>query len=108
MIKNFTVPTPKKSKPSDEAVYIPEYWANLESYLNKSGWYNKKILDDGFCLLSFILACMKNYHQIDITIDNAKQLILEQLIDNHDVHMKFQPFNKQNEGDRCTDSDVLV
>ena len=51
---------------------------------------------------------MKNGHQIDITIDNAKQLILEQLIDNHDVYMKFQAFDSQNEGDRCTDSDVLV
>ena len=51
---------------------------------------------------------MKNDHQIDITIDNAKQLILEQLIDNHDVYVKFQPFDSRNEGDRCTDSDALV
>ena len=51
---------------------------------------------------------MKNDHQIDISIDNAKQLILEQLIDNHDVYMKFQAFESQDEGDRCTDSDVLV
>ena len=51
---------------------------------------------------------MKNNHQIDITIDNAKQLILEQLIDNHDMYVKFQAFDSCNEGDRCTDSDVLA
>ena len=89
-------------------MYIPEYWANLETYLNKNGWYIKKIPGDGFCLLSSILACMKNDHQIDIPTDNAKQLIVEQLIDNHDMYMKFQAFDSQNEGDRCTDSDVLV
>ena len=103
LLKTYSSPPLKMSKPSDEAVYIPEYWANLETYLNKNGWYIKKILDDGFCLLSSILACMKNDHQIDITINNAKQLILEQLIDNHDVCVKFQAFDSQNEGDRCTD-----
>ena len=92
LLKTLQPPTPKKSKPSNEAMYIPEYWANLETYLNKNGWYIKKILGDGFYLLSSILACMKNDHQIDISIDNAKQLILEQLIDNHDVYMKFQAF----------------
>ena len=51
---------------------------------------------------------MKNDHQIDITIDNAKQLILEQLIDHHDMYVRFQAFESWNEGDRCTDSDVLV
>ena len=80
----------------------------METYLNKNGWYIKKIPGDGFFLLSSILACMKNDHQTDITIDNAKQLILEQLIDNHDVYMKFQAFDSRNEGDRHTDLDVLV
>ena len=47
---------------------------------------------------------MKN----DITIDNAKQSILEQLIDNHYMCVKFQAFDSQNEDDRCTDSDVLA
>ena len=51
---------------------------------------------------------MKNDHQIDITIDNAKQLILKQLINNHDMYVKFQAFDSWNKGDRCTDSDVLV
>ena len=68
-------------------MYIPEYWANLETYLNKNGWYIKKILGDGFYLLSSSLVCTKDDHQIDITIDNAKQLILEQLIDNHDMYV---------------------
>ena len=108
LLKLYSPPPLKKSKPDDEAVYIPEYWTNLETYLNKNGQYIKKIPGDGFCLLSSILACMKNDHQIDITIDIAKQLILEQLIDNHDVYFKFQAFESRNEGDRCTDSDVLV
>ena len=51
---------------------------------------------------------MKNDHQIDITIDNTKQFILEQLIDNHDMYGKFQAFDSWNEGDRCTDSNVLI
>ena len=68
----------KKSKPGAEAVYIPEYWKNLDTYLNKNGRYIKKIPGDGFCLLSSILACLQNDHKIDISIENAKQLILEQ------------------------------
>ena len=93
LLKTLQPPSLKKSKPGNEAVYIPEDWANLETYLNKNGRYIKKIPGDGFCLLSSILAFMKNDNQIDITIDNAKQLILEQLIDNHDVYMKFQAFD---------------
>ena len=49
-----------------------------------------------------------NDHKIDISIENAKQLILEQLIDHHDMYVKFQTFDNRNEGDRHTDSDVLV
>ena len=45
---------------------------------------------------------------MNITIDNVKQLILEQVIDNLDVYVKFQAFDSRNEGDRHTDSDVLV
>ena len=59
-------------------------------------------------MLSFTLAGMKNDHQIDIKIENAKQLILEQSIDHHDMYVKFQAFESWNEGNRCTDSDVLV
>ena len=51
---------------------------------------------------------MKNDHQIGIMIDNAKQLIVEQFIDNDNMCMKFLAFDSRNEGDRCTDSDVLV
>ena len=98
----------KKSKPGTEAVYIPKYWKNLDTYLNKNGRYIKKIPGDGFCLLSSILACLQNDHKIDISIENAKQLILEQLIDHHDMYVKFQTFDNRNEGDRHTDSDVLV
>ena len=98
----------KKSKLGDEAVYIPEYWKNLDTYLNKNGWYIKKILEDGFCLLSSILACLQNDHKIDIIIENAKQLILEQLIDHHNMCVKFQTFDDRHQGDICTDFDVLV
>ena len=101
-------PTLKKSKPGAEVVYIPIYWKNLDTYLNKDGRYIKKILGDGFCLLSSILACLQNDHKIDISIENTKQLILEQLIDHHDMHVKFQTFENKNQGDRRTDSDVLV
>ena len=80
----------------------------MDTYLNKNGWYIKKIPGDGFCLLSSILACLQNNHKIDITIENAKQLILEQLIDHHNMYVKFQTFNNRNQGDRCTDSDVFV
>ena len=72
------------------------------------GSISKKIPGDGFCLLSSILACLQNNHKIDITIENAKQLILEQLIDHHSMYVKFQTFDKRNQGDRHTDSDVLV
>ena len=91
-----------------EAVYIPKYWKNLDTYLNKNGQYIKKIPGDSFCLISSILACLQNDHKIDISIENAKQLILEQLIDHHDMYVKFQTFDKRNQGDRSTDSDVLV
>ena len=80
----------------------------MDTYLNKNGRYIKKIPGDGFCLLSSILACLQNDHKIDISIENAKQLILEQLIDHHDMYVKFQTFDNRNEGDRHTDSDVLV
>ena len=98
----------KKSKLGAEAVYIPKYWKNLDTYLNKNGWYIKKTPGDGFCLLSSILACLQNDHKINMSIENAKQLILEQLIDHHDMYVKFQTFDKRNQGDRRTDSDVLV
>ena len=98
----------KTSKPGAEAVYIPEYWKDLDTYLNKNRRYIKKIPGDGFCLLSSILACLQNDHKIDISIENAKRLILEQPIDHHDMYVKFQTFDNRNEGDRHTDSDVLV
>ena len=101
-------PTPEKIKLGAEAVYIPRYWKNLDTYLNKNGRYIKKIPGDGFCLLSSILTCPQNDHKIDISIENAKQLILEQLIDHHDMYVKFQTFDKRNQGDRRTDSDMLV
>ena len=80
----------------------------MDTYLNKNGWYIKKIPGDGFCLLSSILAYLQNDHKIDISIENAKQLILEQLIDHHDMYVKFQTFDNRNQGDRHTDSDVLI
>ena len=80
----------------------------MDTYLSKNGRYIKKIPGDGFCLLSSILACLQNDHKIDISIENTKQLILEQLIDHHDMYVKFQTFDNRNEGDRHTDSDVLV
>ena len=80
----------------------------MDTYLNKNRRYIKKIPGDGFCLLSSILACLQNDHKIDISIENAKRLILEQLIDHHDMYVKFQTFDNRNEGDRHTDSDVLV
>ena len=51
---------------------------------------------------------MQNDHKIDITIENAKQLILEQLIDHHNMYVKFQTFDDRHQGDIQTDSDVLV
>ena len=80
----------------------------MDTYLNKNGWYIKKIPGDGFCLLSSILACLQNDHKIDITIENSKQLILEQLIDHHNMCVKFQTFHNRNQGDRHTDFEVLV
>ena len=76
----------------------------MDTYLNKNGRYIKKIPGDGFCLLSSILACLQNDHKINISIENAKQLILEQLVDHHDMYVKFQTFDNRNEGDRRTDS----
>ena len=80
----------------------------MDTYINKNGQYIKKIPGDGFCLLSSILACLPDDHKIDITIENAKQLILEQLIDQHNMYVKFQTFDDRHQGDICTDSDVLV
>ena len=42
LLQSLQPPTPKKSKLSDEVVYIPEYWANLETYLNKMGSTSRK------------------------------------------------------------------
>ena len=63
----------------------------------------------GWFLPPLLHTCLSaNDHKIDITIENAKQLILEQLIDHHNMYVKFQTFDKRNQGDRHTDSDALV
>ena len=98
----------KKSKPRTKQYVSLSIWKNLDTYLNKNGQYVKKIPGDGFCLLSSILACLQNDHKIDISIENAKQLILEQLIDHHNMFVKFQTFDNRHQGDIRTDSDVLV
>ena len=65
---------------------------------------------DGFCFINSVLLAMSKDHNIYITFDEAKWLILHTLIDNHHKYIEFHKKRHKCQDTNChiTQSDFLI
>ena len=73
---------------------------NLNTFLQRHGCKVVHVVGDGFCFIHSVCQSLKNDYGICLKINEAVQLILEQLIEKYEEYMNYYIVNltdKENE-----------
>ena len=68
---------------------LNELWANVDRIIAKMQRSRIPVPGDGFCFLSLIVEALDNDHNIQISVPQAMQLILDYLLHNYEKYVDF-------------------
>ena len=90
----------------------PDYsqWQYFNNYVSSVLHEILPVSGDGFCLINSLILAMAKDHNIIVQFDEAKQLILHTLIDNHQKYVDFHNKRHKCQDPNCqiTSSDLLI